>query len=276
MSGGRTTRLWLAAMLCAAGACSADDGAGTGAVRPTTERTSTTTKAALDAYCAAALGFATVAPPVFDTAAPEAARAAQRQQYAAATLKPAINDLVDDAPEELESDADVVAAAVEELALSGAPEAYDNDTVDLARSRMHEFDLEHCELATKPVTMADFSFSPIDGVSAGTVSFDASNDGAEYHELAIVMKRAGVSRSFDEILALDDPAEQQRFATYVGGVQPVAPGEKGFTIVNLTPGEYLVACFLAVGSTPELFEAGAAIKGAPHVERGMKGEFRVG
>jgi hypothetical protein len=238
-------------------------------------RTTTTDRAAVRAYCTAALGFATVEPPEVDTAAPDEEQATQRQQYASATLKPAVDDLVDQAPRELKSDANVVAAAVEELALSGDAAAYDNDTVDLARSRLHDFDVEHCELASKPVTMADYSFTAVEDVQAGAVSFDVTNEGTEYHELAIVMKRVGVTRSFDQILAIDEPAEQQRFATYVGGVEPVAPGAEGFTVVDLRPGEYLVACFLAVGSTPEPFEAGADITGAPHVDRGMKGEFRV-
>ena len=270
-------RVWLVAVLFAAGAvgCSTGGGASDNTVRPGVNRTATTTGDSVRAYCAAALGLATVEPPAVDTDAAEDVQATQRQQYATATLKPAVEDLVDEAPAELKSDVNVLAAAVDELALSGDPVTYDNDTVDLARGRLHEFDLEHCELASEKVTMDDYSFTAVDGVSAGAVSFDATNDGEEYHELAIVMKRTGVTRSFDEILAIDDPAEQQRFATYVGGVEPVEPGSKGFTVVDLRPGEYLVACFLAVGSTPGPFEAGTDIAGAPHVSRGMKGEFRV-
>ena len=255
--------------------CSTSGGGDDSAVRPGVDRSTTTSRDAVRAYCTAALGLATVEPPAVDTAASDDEQATQRQQYATATLKPAVDDLVDAAPAELESDANVLAAAVDELALSGDAETYDNDTVDLARRRLHEFDVEHCELASKRVTMDDYSFSAIEGVSAGSVSFDASNDGTEYHELAIVQKRTGVTRSFDEILAIDDPAEQQRYATYVGGIEPVGPGAKGFTVVDLRPGEYLVACFLAVGSTPEPFEAGTEITGPPHVTRGMKGEFRV-
>ena len=276
MTLGSRTRLAAAALFATVAVGCSTDGGDREPVPPTADRTTTTSAARLEAYCASALGFATVPPPEVDVDAAEAEQAAQRQQYATATLKPAVDDLVEDAPAELQSDSEVVAAAVDELAISGDAAAYDNDTVDLARARMHDFDVEHCEVASKAVTMADYSFSGIDGVQAGSVSFDASNTGAEYHELAIVMKRAGVTRSFDEILALDDPAEQQRYATYVGGVQPVAPGEKGFTVVDLRPGEYLVACFLAVGSVPEPFEAGVDIAGAPHVTRGMKGEFRVG
>jgi hypothetical protein len=255
--------------------CMADGDSDGGAASSTGARTTTTSRAALEAYCAAALGFATLEPPDIDTAAAEAEQATQHRQYATGTLKPAVDDLVDEAPTEITSDANVVAAAVEELAATGVPETYDNDTVDLARARLHDFELEHCDLASELITMADFSFSGIEGVRPGPVSFDASNEGEEYHELAIVMKRADVTQSFDEILAMDDPAEQQRFATYVGGVQPVAPGEEDFTIVDLRAGDYLVACFLAVGSTPEPFESGAAIDGDPHVARGMKREFRV-
>jgi hypothetical protein len=276
----RTARLgvtWVAALACALGAvgCSTSGGGDAKAVRTTLDRTTTTSRAALEAYCTTALGFATIDPPDVDVAAPDADQAAQRREYATTTLKPAADDLVDDAPPELQSDATLVATAVDELAATGAAEAYDNDTVDLARGRLHDFDVEHCELASEPVTLADFSFSAIDGVKAGPVSFDADNTGAEYHELAIVVKRPGVTKSFDEILALKDAAQQQRYATYVGGVQPVGPGEKGFTVVDLRAGEYLVACFLPVGSTPEPFERGDDIKGAPHVTRGMKTEFRV-
>jgi hypothetical protein len=232
-------------------------------------------RAALEAYCSAALGFATVEPPEIDEGASEAERTTQLQQYASATLKPAADDLASDAPEEVTSDVDVVVAAVEQLATSGDPAAYDNDTVDLARGRLHDFEVEHCELASERVTMADYSFSAIDGVKAGSVSFDASNEGEEYHELAIVVKRPGTSLSFDAILALDDPAEQQRHATYVGGIEPVAPGDTGFTVVDLRAGQYMVACFLPVGSTAEQFESDTEVNGDPHTARGMKREFTV-
>ena len=255
-------------------ACSAKGGGNDGSGKAT-GRSTTTTKEALEAYCASALGYATVEPPKLDVAAPEAEQAVQRQQYATSTLKPAVDDLAEDAPAEIESDANVVVAAVEELAATGAPETYDNDTVDLARGRLHEFDLEHCDLASEPVTMTDFAFSSLDSVKAGVVSFDATNDGQEYHELAIVMKRPGTTETFDQILALNDAAAQERLATYVGGVEPVGPGEDGFTVVNLRAGDYLIACFLPVGSAPEPFEAGAAINGPPHTDRGMKAELTV-
>ena len=268
---------FLVAMLCAFGTvrCLADEGNDGTATSAAGGRTTTTSRAALEAYCTAALGFATLEPPDVDTAADEAEQATQHQQYATRSLKPAVDDLVDEAPEEIKSDANVLAAAVEELGATGDPETYDNDTVDLARARLHDFELEHCDLATEQVTMTDYSFSGIEGVEPGPVSFDASNAGEEYHELAIVMKRAGVTESFDEILAMEDPAEQQRFATYVGGVQPVAPGAEDFTVVDLRAGDYLMVCFLSVGSTPELFESGAEIDGDPHVARGMKREFEV-
>lgn len=267
----------LAAVLCAVGAvgCKAEGGKDRSPARATGDRTTTTARAALEAYCSAALGFATVEPPEIDDAASEAEQTTQLQQYASTTLKPAADDLATDAPDEITSDVNVVLAAVDELAASGDPAVYDNDTLDLARGRLHRFELEHCDLATEGVTMADFSFSAIDGAKAGPVSFDASNEGEEYHELAIIVKRPNTSLSFDAILALDDQAEQQRHAAYVGGVEPVAPGDTGFTVVDLRAGQYLVACFLSVGSTPEQFESDTELGGDPHTLRGMKREFVV-
>ncbi|MEY2476179.1 MAG: hypothetical protein QOG87_1494 [Actinomycetota bacterium] len=267
----------LAVVLCAVGTvgCKAEGGKDRSPARATGNRTTTTARAALEAYCSAALGFATVEPPEIDDAASEAEQTTQLQQYASATLKPAADDLATDAPDEITSDVNVVVAAVDEMATSGDPAAYDNDTVELARGRLHRFELEHCDLATETVTMADFSFSAIDGVKAGSVSFDASNDGEEYHELAIIAKRPSTTLSFDQILALDDAATQQRHATYVGGIEPVAPGDTGFTVVDLRAGDYLVACFLPVGSTPEQFESDSEPSGDPHTARGMKREFKV-
>lgn len=61
-------------------------------------------------------------------------------------------------------------------------------------------------------------------------------------------------------------AENPTGIDFLGFVGENAPGETKAGIMNLTPGSYVVACFIPVGSKES---------GAPHFTKGMYGEFTV-
>ena len=97
-----------------------------------------------------------------------------------------------------------------------------------------------------PVTLEDFHFVGLpESLKAGDYTFALNNTGAEFHLLVIVKKKAGVTESFDELLA--DPAGESKVETVIGG--GADPGEQANAFGHLEPGEYLALCPIHGGST---------------------------
>lgn len=125
-----------------------------------------------------------------------------------------------------------------------------------------------------------------------TLAFE--NAGREYHEMIVVRRNPGVEESFDELLDMA-PGEVEDRITVLGG--PIAaPGTRADEEVAVaTPGEYLLICFIPVGSveapggvgSPEPASPGPDAPGAtggdetptalgpPHSARGMLTTFTV-
>lgn len=53
------------------------------------------------------------------------------------------------------------------------------------------------------------------------------------------------------------------------------PGEDGYAVVELEPGDYIAACFIPTGTTSEDGPP-AGEPGPPHALHGMVAEFTVG
>ena len=98
------------------------------------------------------------------------------------------------------------------------------------------------------------------------------NNGSEYHELALARINDDVDLSAEELLALpQDEAEEK--VTFLNGAF-AAPGETGYTAVDLAPGRYLAACFVPSGMTPAAVEENPDFEGGePHFMQGMFTEF---
>ena len=66
--------------------------------------------------------------------------------------------------------------------------------------------------------------------------------------MAIMRKADGVTQSWDEILALPQE-EAEALVEQVGGTFAPRNGTQGLAVVELTPGEYVVVCFVPTGTS---------------------------
>jgi hypothetical protein len=98
-------------------------------------------------------------------------------------------------------------------------------------------------------------------MKAGVYDFELANAGKELHVLAIVARKPGVTASFDELLA--DPDGESKVVDVVG--TGAGPGETGYAVAELEPGEYLALCPIPQGSVGE-----TPGSGPPHFTQGMR------
>lgn len=232
-------------------------------------------------YCEKTLKIETVSPNIdFESLTPEQITE-ETKKFTKTDLQPLAHEIQAVTPAVIKTDIDLLVATVDKIAETGDFSLFSTDpAVEAASKSTHAYDLGACGWAKQDVTTVDYAFNGITtSAAAGPVSFDLKNAGKEMHEMVILKKKAGVTESFDEIVKLDKE-EGQKKVDRVGSLDPTKPGDDDYVVVNLEKGDYLVACFLPVGATPELFakaEAGDAElpKGPPHVSKGMKATFTV-
>ena len=209
----------------------------------------------------------------FESMSPEQLRDFAKN-YVTEEVQPLVEDLKPHIPDEIRADANVVIAGFDEVAASGDFQALEDDQeVQAAELRIHEFDLENCGWGSSEVEGLDYAYKGVADAGAGLHSFDFENTGKEFHMLGIVRKKDGTTESWDELLAL--PEDQSEAKTEFIGEVSVNPGHRDYFVADLEPGEYLAVCFIPVGSTEEAHESGQEPDGPPHFTKGMKAEFTV-
>lgn len=258
------------------GACGGDDSGGT-------EDEGEDQAASTEEYCANSLAIETVAEPDidFDALSPEQ-QAEEAKKFATGTLRPLADKLIASAPEELEDDAAVADEALTELEQTGDFEAvFGNPETVEAFNNLHDYDLENCDWEQVDVVASEYKFDGVPGtVPAGVTSFEFDNIGTEQHEMVILRKKDGETMTFDQILAIEDEAEAETHVDFVGATfgEP-NDAEDLYAIADVKPGDYVMVCFVPVGSTPEAVQAAEdadrEIEGAPHFQQGMRAEFKV-
>ncbi|MGH9157835.1 MAG: hypothetical protein ACRD1K_18815 [Acidimicrobiales bacterium] len=259
-------------------ACGDSDDDETAAPADQTSSTATGGDEEYAVYCAAILAIETLPGPDidFEALSPEQQKAAVATFFKD-TIKPLASEVQAVTPDEIRADVATLIGAVDEASVSGDFDGvFETPEVKAAEGRAHQFDLANCGWAGQNVTAVNYAFQGVSStIDAGPVSFDLTNQGTEVHEMTILKKSPGVTESFDELLQLPE-AEGRMKTERVGGVDPTKPGESDYAVVNLEPGEYLIACFLPVGSTPEAFasETGPP-DGPPHFTKGMKATLTV-
>lgn len=268
--------LTLVLVLCAACGSSADNGAAKSGTAPTTAAAKPPAGPRSNdaAYCKAALAIDTAPGPQIDFAtASEAEVAAGLKAYAADTLGPLLDDIEAVAPAEL---ADAVATyrkAIDQVAETGDASAFDDPAVDQAGASAHTYDLKTCGYEQVDTVATDYSFEGIaQDYEPGPVSFEVSNKGKELHEMVVLKVKDGVDQSASEILALPE-AEASDLVETVGSMDPVAPGDSDYLVVDLHSGRYLATCFLPKGATS--MDTMQSAEGEPHAALGMVQEFTV-
>ncbi len=118
-------------------------------------------------------------------------------------------------------------------------------------------------------------------VPVGTV-LTLDNQGDEVHELIVVRRNDGVTKTWDELLAMPNDEAFQYITAASAESLIAAPGEtaEGSIVIPET-GDYLAVCFIPQGTTtmspPASPAAGqsAAPEGMPHFMLGMRQEFTV-
>ncbi|MCZ7528629.1 MAG: hypothetical protein M5U14_21000 [Acidimicrobiia bacterium] len=195
----------------------------------------------------------------------------------------AIEDFVATAPDD-------VAAAVEPLLplLRSDPDAVDeSEELAAAEGASDEWAWDNCADPQIEVEALNFAFSGMPSeIDAGRVGFRLVNatQTDEFHEALVLRKGDDVAGSPSAALisALGDEVSVDNtfgaFAefTLVGGGLVDPEGDDIF-VVDLEPGEYVLACLLPVGSA-ELLEAyfsGEHVEGEYHIHQGMFAEFTV-
>ncbi len=90
-----------------------------------------------------------------------------------------------------------------------------------------------------------------------------TNVGAEPHEVGVVKLAPGKTLE-DFMASVQNPQGGPPPAKLVGGISSLAANAEGYFEVELTPGDYVLFCFVT------------APDGRPHTEHGMIQHLRIG
>jgi hypothetical protein len=112
------------------------------------------------------------------------------------------------------------------------------------------------------MALADYSFTTSAAMKSGHHTIKVTNNGPQEHEIALIRILPGKTvTDFDKFLYKPEGAPP---ANALGGIAGLAPGKSAYFDVDLTPGNYAMACFV-----PD------AKDGKPHMVHGMIKEFKV-
>jgi hypothetical protein len=115
----------------------------------------------------------------------------------------------------------------------------------------------HSQTSVVEWTATEYSFTAPDTLPAGLVTIRLTNLGHEVHHGQLLRLNEGVT--FEEFTAAltSDGEAALRFTTLAGGPGAIDPQAASEVTLDLTPGAYVLACFVTDAS------------GVPHVARGM-------
>jgi hypothetical protein len=194
-----------------------------------------------------------------------------------------LQGLVEVAPEEIKEDVELAAQGITQRGF----DALADPDVSQAIGNIESWEEENCpgagggeeeeqeeeEEAAPPqtpdpdatqvaVTATDFEFA-IDGeVPQGKVAFVMTNEGDAPHHMSILKLKEGTTAEQAE-RAFQDATIPELIEGEVGQSSDAAPGEEAVVNAELTPGLYLMACFV---DEPD---------GVPHAFKGMRTVFEV-
>jgi hypothetical protein len=118
-------------------------------------------------------------------------------------------------------------------------------------------------VADMTVTAVDFAFAPSAEFTAGHHLIKFENKGTEPHEFELV--RLGDGKTVDDLMKWGQTLQGPLPGTSLGGAAPLVPGQVEYVPVDLTPGNYVVVCFV-----PDPTK-----QGMPHVAEGMLRTFTI-
>jgi hypothetical protein len=119
-------------------------------------------------------------------------------------------------------------------------------------------------VADEVITLRDYRFDlSKEPLSAGRHTFEVRTAATQAHELELIQLAPG--RAGKDVLAWISKMQGPPPGHGIGGTAPSAPGVPVYFTADLTPGEYLLICFL-----PD------AKDGKPHFVHGMMQQIKVG
>jgi hypothetical protein len=214
--------------------------------------------------------FAQAAPstPVFCQGRVDAGTAANRlfngEKAAQADFDAAVVRIQQNAPAAAQADVAILAAAFK---AKGVQKAFQDPTVNAAGERLDAFVAANCGYPIVKATAIDYQFTGLPAtIKAGVTVFQLTNGAPkEHHEMAIIRRKPGVTDPAAKLLALSDKKIAKK-VDFVDGTDETSPGQTNYAITTLTPGSYIVACFLSQNGKKN---------GKPHFKLGMVAEFVV-
>jgi hypothetical protein len=106
------------------------------------------------------------------------------------------------------------------------------------------------------VTLKEYSFNFSTPLTSGKHTLRIDNGGTQPHEILLAQLAPG--KTPDDFMKWGQTYEGPPPAKPLGGVAALRPGLSGYISVDLTPGDYMLLCFVA-----------DAQDGKPHVMHGM-------
>lgn len=214
-------------------------------------------------------------------------------------LQSLLDDLEQNAPEEVSSEVDSIVQDVRQSLDQEDRSATQTREFFQADAAVDDYVFENCELgSTQEITAVNYAFEDVPAtLSAGQVGIRLDNQGTEVHEAVIFRINDDVEMSIEELLEL--PEEEAEAMAEFRAVAFAGPGSTGSAVVDLKAGRYALVCFIPVGTTsmealfagPEgaegesptagespaeaATEGGPGEEGPPHFTRGMFTEFEV-
>jgi hypothetical protein len=113
------------------------------------------------------------------------------------------------------------------------------------------------------ITAKDFSFAMPDTLQAGLVDITLTNQGAQPHQAQLERLNDGVTQAQVLDAFKKGPEAMLPLLSSYGGANTVDPGQSQEVVLNLTPGQYVMLCFISGADN------------IPHFAKGMYKFFTV-
>ncbi|HET6948933.1 MAG TPA: hypothetical protein VFI47_01055 [Acidimicrobiales bacterium] len=191
------------------------------------------------------------------------------------TLTPTVATVRGAVPDQIAPEVERLLTAVEASA-AGDDSGFDDPAYAAAQGEVYPYVAAACGYPQLDVTAVDHAFEGVPaqvGPGRTVVILHNESKAGEYHEMALVKLLPEATLPLADFLALPDEAATALIDPTSFGLGVYAPpGEVGASVVELTPGRWVYACFVPGGTT----QAGVEGTGPPHAAEGMSGELMVG
>jgi len=225
-------------------------------------------------FCDTWLRFELAADPDIDFHEADEQEIAEGMRSFASDLAPTLREVQQHAPDDLNRDVQTLTTAFEDVAEGGDPEQLEDPGLEEAYRNIHTKAIDECDWPVQQVVAIEYGFENVPAtLPAGITSFELENQGVEFHELALFRKNPGVDTSAQELLELPD--EQAFELVSVVGAAFAGPGDHSSLVRDLESGDFVMACFIPVGTTSFEFDEEPGEDRPPHFVEGMFAEFSV-